>query len=714
MWAARAGVGAIAALVVLASMGGPVQASPNDEAAPDSTIIILGDYSRVADKFGVRGEHRDRARVLAETPFLTVVHADEHVGDAVADALATVVSAQVRRLGGMGAFATLSLRGLAPGNTSVIIDHVPASRIASVTVDVAQWELGQFERIEVYRGGAPAHLGGGGGSGLGGALHLISPVGRSEDGDRVAVMTSVGAWGTRRLRAWVGDDAAWGRYRVSGGIARARGDFSYFDDRGTMLNRDDDVWRARENNGVAMGDLSLRVASRVAEPATPRATWRVGLRGATRAQGLAGNMSSPAAQTQLATSQLVFDATASKEFSPRWRGQGTAFASGEHQRYRDPAGEVGVGVQDRTYRTGASGTQVTATASGARYRVDASLALRGERFTDRDNLDQARRLDGSRLGGSATLQLAAQLTSWLIIEPSLGVERLHTSSLLDLDTREPAAARRDTFATPRLAMRALATSELQAKASVGGYARTPTLIELFGDRGLVWGNPGLSPETGQSADAGIVWAPAAPARGLDRVLVEAAAFVATAHDTIVWASTNGYVMRPINLGEARLSGLELSWHARLARRVVLAGNYTHLATRQRDTEPSYEGKPLPQRPRHQAYARVDIALHRGAHPVVAMLDVAHASGSYLDAAAAREVPARTLLGAALTARVLATPAHTLDVALHGYNLTNLRVEHLALASPPSPEFATVPRAVMDTAGFPLPGRSWMFSASWHY
>ena len=140
----------------------PALAAPDDGVADEGTIIILGDHSRAADKFGARGEHRDRERVLEETPFLTLVHADEHVGEAVADALATVVSAQVRRLGGMGAFATLSLRGLAPGNTAVIVDNVPASRLASVTVDVAQWELGQFERLELYRSGAPAHLGGGG------------------------------------------------------------------------------------------------------------------------------------------------------------------------------------------------------------------------------------------------------------------------------------------------------------------------------------------------------------------------------------------------------------------------------------------------------------------------------------------------------------------------------------------------------------------------
>lgn len=698
-------------------------ADPDKPDDTDREVIVIdggrGHAERRADVFGAAGQYRDRAALLASGPFLTILHADDHHGESVGDALARTVGARVQRLGGYGAFATLSVRGLAPGTTEVVIDGVPLSRLSSVTADVGQWEMAQFERVELYRGGGggAGSDGGGADGGLGGALHLVSPSGRSEDGDRGAVALGLGSWGVRHARAWHGDDAAWGRWRVTAGLARSRGDFSYFDDRGTQLNADDDRWQVRANNDVIALDASVRVASPADTTDSARSTaWSGGVSAAHRDQGLAGGISVPAHETRLTTTFATADAKARHAWSPRWGGDAGLYATGEHQRYRDPKGEVGVGVQDRTYDTAAVGGRAGANYADAWYRLRIAFDGRGERYEDRDATGQHPGADGARLGLGAWASASVAVNNELAFDVGVKAERLHTAAFTDLDTSERAAARTDWHAMPRVAVRYAAAPSVMIKASAGSYRRTPTLIEMFGDRGFVWGNPDLRPESGHSADVGVVWAPGVSAArvAIDRVLVEAAAFVASSRDTIVWSSTSGYVMRPINLGDARVGGLEVNWHARWWRRIALAGNYTYLASSQRNTEPSYEGNPLPQRPAHQLYLRVDVAARRGRHPVVVSGELDHASGSYLDAAATREVPARALVGASVSIRLAASRRHVVDLALQGQNLADRRVERLSLASPPSPAFATVPRPIMDVAGYPLPGRSWLLGAVWHY
>src|ERR1041385_1129532 len=106
---------------------------------------------------------RDRDRALGEAPFVTVVHADEHPGTtSVADAIGTTVGVQSRSLGGLGAYASISVRGAAPGHTVVLVDGIPLARLAAVTTDLGRYALDSFSEVELYRGAVPVELGGAG------------------------------------------------------------------------------------------------------------------------------------------------------------------------------------------------------------------------------------------------------------------------------------------------------------------------------------------------------------------------------------------------------------------------------------------------------------------------------------------------------------------------------------------------------------------------
>jgi iron complex outermembrane receptor protein len=93
-------------------------------------------------------------------------------------------------------------------------------------------------------------------------------------------------------------------------------------------------------------------------------------------------------------------------------------------------------------------------------------------------------------------------------------------------------------------------------ATVGRYARVPTLAELYGVSGVVRGNTALLPERGISLEAG-----GRTTRALTDALgglsLDVFAFLRWSSDLISYQrSAIGYV-RPFNIGAARVAGLEL-------------------------------------------------------------------------------------------------------------------------------------------------------------
>jgi vitamin B12 transporter len=609
------------------------------------------------------------------------------------------------------------VRGADAGHTAVLVDGVPLSRAASAAADLGRYELESVSELELYRGGVPIELGGGG---LGGALNLVTRVGRPPDGRRLRLSAGVGSFGARHLRArWLdggGDDPGVPEgVHLSIGYAGAAGDFVYFNDNGTNLDPDDDEMVRRQNNAYEQVDAVAR--RRVARGDT---TLSAGVRALYKTQGVPGSASVQSEHTSLETLSQIGDVSVARRgaFGVRHLlAVASAFAAVEQQRYRDLHGEIGLGAQHRRYRSLSAGGAARATAPvGARHVVSAGLDVRVDHFAERDLADPDRAMPralGRVLGaGVAASDEIAFGGDRLVVQPAVRVELLRTDPIADANSPVVGpmdlAARTDVYASPRVAARLRLAEGLVTKGSAGHYARAPTLLELFGDRGWIVGNPRLRPESGLSADLGLVLAPARALGAVDRLYLESAVFGRRARDAIVFIPTAGLVTIARNHGDADIGGLEVAAAARLWRTATVSGNYTLLATRQRSPQPSYDGKELPHRPRHQLYGRVDVARALGERVVVLWGDASVTSENFLDPANTNPVPARRLFGAGLKFE----PVVGLLVGLEAKNLTDERVEHISLDPPPRPDLTSAPRAVSDFFGYPLPGRSYYLTVEW--
>lgn len=679
---------AIAALVL--------RGTASAEEVPGETIIVI-------DRKPDREQAQDRDRALGDAPFVTIVHAEDHPATAsVADALGSTVGVQTRSLGGLGSYQSISVRGAAPGHTSVLVDGVPLARLAAVTTDLGRYSLGAFGQVELYRGAVPLELGG---AGIGGALNMVTRLGRGERGERVHVSTGAGSFGARHMRARYGD--RFGDIETASlvGYQAATGDYTFYYDNGTQLNLSDDTYQTRKNNGFSQVDA-------VARAGTIDRALVGGLRLARKAQGFPGTPGSPSLDANMTTLNVLADARGDVDVGAASARQ-LGYVLVEHQHLRDPAGQLKLGNQDRTYLTLSGGASSTWTVPLGVHRFAAGGELRADRFRDDDRMNSGKTLRGHREGAAVMAALDMAIDPTVVITPAARLDVARTAPApvaVGPMAGEALPPRYDTVPSPRLSARVAVHEDVAIKTSGGWYVRLPTLIELFGNRGAILGRPDLRPERGPSADFGAVWAPAVALGEFDRILVESSVFATRSHDTIVILPTLAAVSRALNVSDAQMYGGELVASARIARTLSVTANYTRLVTEQISEDINFNGRVLPLKPGHDLYARADVVRRILGRQASLSFDVSWQSESFLDQANLRRVPQRLLIGTGARVEL----AGGLAAAVAVDNLADRRVEQQPLDPPPRPDFTQTPTAIADVAGFPLPGRSLYVSLEWSH
>src|SRR5262249_29729724 len=139
------------------------------------------------------------------------------------------------------------------------------------------------------------------------------------------------------------------------------------------------------------------------------------------------------------------------------------------------------------------------------------------------------------------------------------------------------------------------------KGSVGRFVRFPTLVERFGDAAFILAHPSLRAETAWGGDLGGNLSLRRGAGGPD---LEAVGFARWVDDYIAFVPL-AYAIEALNIGRTRFFGVEARLKARLGP-AALSCDYTFLDAANFTAQPGVYGKQLPERPRHEFAARVDL------------------------------------------------------------------------------------------------------------
>ncbi len=412
-----------------------------------------------------------RAQAAAATApgaAVTVVDAARFAGEAkgAAELLATSPGVAVTDHGGVGAMATVSIRGSSADQVKVLLDGVPLNPSAGGGVDLSSIPPQWISRIEVVRGTEGVHHGTGA---LGGVVNVITAPPRAGSWSASA---TAGSFGTYQADAQTGAGGdGWG---LLGSVAASRsdGDFTYVH----APTAFDLETRTRDHNGSALAGALLKGFALV-----------LGGRADAAAQLSGGSRDLPGTP-MLNPLPRDWQDDARGIVSARFRREGpggmyfTTAGSTRIDRVAVSLQEVGNGAVIR--QRGLAGTgSLAADWCGTHGAVSAAIEAGGERLVA-DGI-------GDHTRPTYALVLAGELTALggrARIGPGVRLERAGDEQGL----------------SAKLGGAVPLGGPLSLRASAGRTYRVPSFSELYLQQGILAPNPLLRPETGTGADGALV------------------------------------------------------------------------------------------------------------------------------------------------------------------------------------------------------------------
>lgn len=627
----------------------------------------------------------DLDRLLDRSGFVAMIeleNAHRRFEDAVT-LLTRLTGVRVLQYGGLGSYATVSIRGSSANHVLLFLDGVPLNNAYLGVANIADLPLGDLHRIEIYRGFSPPNLGS---SAIGGAINLVS-FGEDEGSKLIASVTG-GSYGTERYMLSYRTEAGAARIRAHASHTRSRGDFGFLDDAATPLNPLDDRDTTRVNNdftswniiGRMEIDLPLISELSLCHDAVLREGGVPGI----------GTNQSLTARSERNTHITYLKAAPEPILSRRVIPELTFFHSWTADRFQDPDGEITAGRQETDNRIVVYGGNSRLRLYPHRLPLSLDLFFEGrkERFHPVSLIPE--RSEGpDRLRSVRTLSLSTDLRPFgdpFVLTAGGRIER-HTSEFYEEAPfpwlpPTPTGKVTATERTPQAGFRWHITPNLCLKGNWGRYYRVPTFLELFGNLGSVTGNPGLEPEHGTNRDVGLLLR-------TERFLLLENPFLELVYldneieDLILFFPNSQYTSIPVNIGSASIRGFEASFSGTARGWIRLSGNYSLLDGRDTGPIPYYNGNRLAGRPVHQGSGRIEIIRTRWK----VGYELNHIGSNYLDQANMTLIPARTIHNT-----LIELSSGGFSVSFEGRNLGNDRIS--------------------DVNGFPLPGRSFYSTVSY--
>lgn len=558
----------------------------------------------------------------------------------VLEALEAALGLAAARNGGPGAAASVSIRGAGSEHTLVLLDGLELNDPINParSFDLAHLALAEIERIEVLRGPQGLLYGS---DAIGGVVNIITRAGRGRP--RFSLSSSADTLGT------LATDAS-----LAGSGGKADYAFSLFHERTAGISA---ASSAYPGNVEKDGYRNLSVSARFGWAFRPDTRLSLSLRGVT--------------------------------------------AGTELDNFGGPGGDDPNGRQD--YATLQARAQLRDLARGGRWERILDLSWMGSRRDHLNPVDEAHPEDSEEgtyrgdlfkldwqnnvfLSSGHTLTAGLELEDergrsefaaaggWGTSASSFPSVRAGSAGLYLLDHWETggrffvtAGVRAEThrLAGPALTFRVapallVGASGTRLKASLGTGFKSPSLYQLFAPA-TAWGpvgNPGLRPERAAGLDAGVEQRLAG-----GRAVLGLTWFMNRLRDLVDFDYQAGYV----NIGRARLTGLEASAEARPAEGVRLRTSYTRLSARDAEA-----GTELMRRPRDKFAAEASARVFGRVGLAASLLWVGRRLDRDFSASPAATV---ALPGYALLDVVLSVPLGSgLEGFVRGDNLLGTRYE----------------------------------------
>jgi vitamin B12 transporter len=617
---------------------------------------------------------------LPEDPssFTTVIEMEDYQGEAksVVEILDEAVGVQVRRFGGRGDPAEISIRGSTSSQVVVLMDGVRLNSAQTGGVDLSTLPVELIERIEVSRGGGSVQTGS---DAIGGVVNLVTrrPGGAPRTtasfaaesfGTFAGSATHSGKW--REIETSLGysgyhTDGDWEFYS-----ARRESDAGEIESSGPYerVNNESEAHSvllslARDLGG--WGRISVRDSFLYDSSGRPGPDWLNF--GELRGQSLTAHQ-----RRTRNVASAVLDAAGL--FDSPVGSSLQVFHRYDRSRFKDPEPPFLEAI-DSDNRNHSVGTRLNTDGMWSLGPTEHALSLGSEFRWDllhaKNDPDYERRTIG------------------VFLQDEIGVweERLRLIPAVRMDDTEGF----DTEWLPRLGVIVRVFPWFVIKGNVERSYRVPNFDELYFDEGAIRGNPNLKPEEAFNADVGIelgldAWGP------LESGWIEFALFHNDIDESILFQPISDKVVAATNTGPAEIDGLELAGGFRLFGWLGFSGNWTLMDPRVKAT-----GTPLPGRARSEYLLRLELGPPNRVVRLVG--ERLYTSEIPVTSSGGTRISARAIYGLSLGVDIAQLPfvgEHVPGREL----LFSVAVKNLT------------DRSVRDSAFFPQPGRTLAFTLSW--
>ena len=621
---------------------------------------------------------------LPEDPsaFTSVIRPADFAGEAkdLEDLLARSVGVQVRRFGGPGQRAEISIRGSTPNQVVILLDGIRLNSAQSGALDLSTISLDSIERIEVSRGAGSAQAGS---DAIGGVINLVSKRIGGKSGGAVALGTE--SFGAQRFHIEAREQfRSWQLYGGYTGF-RSRGDFEFLRPvvRGTgfslpFLPRQVE----RVNNRVLRHGISLKAGRGLGEAAylSLENHWGRISRGRPGQDPGNGELAGQRARAhERATHNL---SRLHVDWSPPGfsglRASADLYYRLARSHFHD-AEISGGGPFDTKTRNDSLGTKAHLDFDFDRWSIQQHVRVALDARVERV------RRDSQRISERASRR--RRTYGVFVQDEAIFFDgRLHLIPGLRLDSTEGFGLR----SLPRLGLIAKLVKGVELRANLERAFRAPNLDELFfANQGFLRGNPNLQQEESDQFDIGLRltreklgW--------LRNMQLEFAYFDQRLEDSIVFVLISNGVVSPQNTGPARIRGMELRADLALQDWLRLHSNYTHVNAKNRKT-----GLALPARARNKFSLRLELG--KTTSPLLLIAELNQTS----------EIPVSESGGTRLSDRSVYDLTLVLNPAAFG--ITSLQRFTSPISALRIGVRNVTDRSVRDAQFFPQPGRVWFMS-----
>jgi len=589
--------------------------------------------------------HDDSPEVTAEpTAFAQSIDMDRYGNrfTTTEQVLAQAAGANVRSMGGLGSYASISMRGASAQQCLVLVDGRRLNTPSGGGVDISKIPVAAISLIDIIRGSDAALYGE---AAMGGIVNIITKdPGRSMKADLSA---TAGSYGVAEVRGFLSTPmgAHTGLALMLSG-RRARNDYEFENNNGTENDETDDFKDRRDNN-------ALNGHSYLAKLAFHPGDWdlRVSSHGTTTHKEMPGIITFPTPEAYQDYTLRGYAASA----EGRLGGLDLNIDIGRTDQedvYHDPNSATYLSSYSRTAAT-THQAQIAAAYRPGIFSIEPCISYLHEGLRDEESGSR------TRATSSAALTLGCR--------PGL----FELQAALRLDDNSEFGSRWTYRAGAAWAL----ADWLKIKSNAGTGYRVPSFHELYYNHGFVVGNQGLEPEESFSWDIG-------PAIELAWGGLSFNYFAQRYTDLIVYVLQSGLYYKPYNVSRSTAEGVEL--YAWIAPKdwLKLSGNYTFNRALDATGDPNQDGCQIPGQPRNLANLQLD--LKTDVKDVMLGLFAAYhyIEGNFITRANTKKLSDRRIVNVGVTL----APSKRISLSAEVKNLMD--------------------KEVVDLRGFPLEGRTY--------